>query len=496
MPLTDTQHPTTHPADNRDHTTATSYVHSLPATRRKAQGIHFTPPNLVRHLLTRLEVHGFDFIHHAVQDPSAGGAAFLLPLVHRITTRLLASGASHADVREVLLRRVHGTDIAPDLTRLANTLIRQALLRDHGIETPKSFALVKCADALRTRLPATDIVLGNPPYVKVSAADHSGLARRFSDILGGQLNLYALFLRRALDIVQPGGLVGFIVPTSFLQGPAFRTLRIALTARADLLALDLIDRRRGAFTGVTQDTCFVVLRRHEAEEVRHDVETQCAILHADGTCMPTGTFIAARDGTPWRLPSLEVLPVGGHVLADLGYRVGVGHFVPHKHAERLTNAEHPFAVPLVTDSCVRSDGSFDLGRAESRYVAVPMDASYVARGPCVVVRRTANRKQARQLSAAAVPPEVVARGGVVGENHVLLLTSDGNPRVSPEGLARLLNSGPVNRRWGLTCGTGSVSAQVLRGLDLPGGETLVGLDVLPSDEVDEAVRMAYAASKP
>ena len=94
-----------------------------------------------------------------------------------------------------------------------------------------------------------------------------------------------------------------------------------------------------------------------------------------------------------------------------------------------------------------------------------------------------------------VPPEVVSRGGVVGKNHVLLLTAEGTPRVSPEGVAHLLNSGPVNRRWGLTCGTGSVSAQVLRGLDLPGAETLLELDILPSDEVDEAVRRAYAASR-
>ena len=478
--------------DESDHAIASVYTLLLPEGRRKQLGAYFTPPHLVRHLLARLEEHGLRVDEHAIHDPAAGGAAFVVPLVRRLTGKLRADGLSPSQILAVLKQNLSGVELDEGLASLSNALIRRTLQDDFDIVVPEDFSLVHQGDSLLGPAVRADVVVGNPPYAKVGAVGQRTWAPLFPDILGGQLNLYAMFLRRSMDLVRPDGLVGFVVPTSFLHGPEFRTLRVALLERADLLCLDLIDKRSGVFLDVTQDACFVVFQRRTEGKSVTKRETPCAILHSDGSCQPSGRFHAPLDGSPWRLPSPVPLAVGGHVLADYGYRCSVGYLVVNRQGDRLVDGPGKERVPLVRAACVRADGGFDLSRAAGRHVVVGPAARYVVREACVVVQRTANRKQARRLNAAHASQETVMRhGGLVGENHVLFLLPNGKPKVPAAVLARLVNSAPVNDHWQGMCGSASVSAKLLAMLDLPSPTLVDGLDHLPLGEVDGAIARAY-----
>ena len=249
-----------------DYAVASVYTLLLPVERRKRLGAYFTPPHLVSHLMTRLEAAGLDLLLHRVHDPAAGGAAFVVPLVDAVAGQLLRSGWSHGAVLRELCRRFSGVELDKGLAHIANALLRRMLRIRHGINCGDDFTLVSVGDSLKGIGRKVDAVVGNPPYAKVGAKGQRKWAGTFADILCGQLNLYAMFLRRSLDHVPPGGLVGFIVPTSFLGGPEFRRLRVALLEGADVLMLDLIEKRTGLFLDVIQDTCFVVLKRRDRRE--------------------------------------------------------------------------------------------------------------------------------------------------------------------------------------------------------------------------------------
>ena len=478
--------------DERDHAIASVYTLLLPEGKRKQLGAYFTPPHLVRHLLARLEEHGLDLTAQSVHDPAAGGAAFVVPLVRMLAARLQADGVPSSGILTSLQARLSGMELDHGLAQLSNALVRKILLDEFGIKSPAAFSLVRQGDSLVGRAAVADVIVGNPPYAKVGAAGQREWAPRFPDILGGQLNLYSMFLRRSMDMVRPGGLVGFVVPTSFLQGPEFRTLRIALLERADLLCLDLIDKRSGVFLDVTQDACFVVFRRHSESENVEARDTPCAVLHPDGLCESRGRFAPLRDGSPWRLPSGESLSVGGHVLADYGYRCAVGYLVMNRQGDRIVEGPGEGRAALVRAACVRSEGQLDLDKVAGQHVTVTSTARYVVRGACVVMQRTANRKQVRRLNAAHASQELVARhGGLVGENHVLFLLPDEQPKVSVAAMARLMNSMPVNDRWEGMCGSASISAKLLALLDLPQPALVQDLDQIAMADLNGAVSRAY-----
>jgi adenine-specific DNA-methyltransferase len=94
-------------------------------------------------------------------DPACGGGAFLLPVARRIADRLEVAGGSASDLARCLI----GIDIDPGglaITRAAldalardrfGTSARWDLRRDNTLRL-----------AVEGRLPAADVVVGNPPF--------------------------------------------------------------------------------------------------------------------------------------------------------------------------------------------------------------------------------------------------------------------------------------------------------------------------------------------
>src|SRR5262249_34239695 len=160
------------------------------------------------------------------------------------------------------------------------------------------------------------------------------------------LNLYAMFVRRALEEVPPGGLVGYVIPASFLGGPEFQRFRCRILQLAEVLAVDLIEQRSGVFLGAIQDTCFLVLRRREPE-LAHPCMARAAsgTLSVTGVFRKNGTAEIHADGLAWRLPGVE--PHRTTTLADWGYRATIGYLVANRHPERLHNMPGSGRFPMI-----------------------------------------------------------------------------------------------------------------------------------------------------
>ena len=70
-----------------------------------------------------------------------------------------------------------------------------------------------------------NVVLGNPPYVKVSdknVLDYFNLNYKHQDY---QKDLYLLFLEKSKQLLVDGGKLGFIIPNTWLQSLKFRAIR-------------------------------------------------------------------------------------------------------------------------------------------------------------------------------------------------------------------------------------------------------------------------------
>jgi adenine-specific DNA-methyltransferase len=458
-----------------DHAIASVYSVLMNGDRRKRLGAYFTPPPLVDHLVSRLREFGMNLASDKIRDAAAGGAAFLVPLARMKVKAWKAERASSAEIVRKLRSQLIGREIEHGLASLANALLRRMLIDELGVprERVARLELVKHSDSLKAKSAARDRVdheIGNPPFLRLRGDDDRLKRKIFVELQSGRLNLYAMFVRRALEEVPPGGLIGYVIPASFLGGPEFLRFRCRILQLAEVLAVDLIEERTGIFLGAIQDTCFLVLRRRKAELAQPDtIRAASGTLSQNGLFRHNGTAEIHPNGLPWRLPG--IVPHQTATLEDWGYRATVGYLVANRQPERLHKRPAKGRFPMIWAKAIASGGTLDFKRGAAfkgwGWADAPEDAPYVVRTPCVAVQRTSARGQTRRLNASAVPAEFIAEhGGIIGENHVILLVPTRADAVTPEVLAEALNQPAVSAEVDRVCGSASISVRLLESIPL------------------------------
>lgn len=466
--------------DARHYWIGTFYTLLIDPEARRRQAAYFTPAPLARRLIDLVEAQGCNLRRASVFDPAAGGAAFL----STVAARMVELGRSPKEIAKAL----SGLDVDGNLAELARDLISERL---EGIALP--LAQLPQADALRAPVTALhDLVLVNPPFGRRMGADLEGID--WSGVASpGHVNIYALFVDVALRWVKPGGLIGMIIPTSFIAGPFYNRLRKRIRDTARVMTLGLVADRDTTFLDVAQDVCLLVLQRHSHGHAQSRAVT-FGMINVAGDWVDTAVgYLPRAHDAAWPLPpGLGHAAVGGARLADYGVDLKVGYFVWNREKERLREAAEEGAVPLFWARNVRV-GKECAPAARKRdgvdYVAFEGESSGMDRGPAILLQRTTNSKQARRLVAGLIgtsPPRFTT------ENHTILIRPV-RPDANLGLLCQLLNTGAVDQRYRRLSGTASVSAKLLARLDLPHPVAFARALAVTGDP-ERAAELAYETS--
>ncbi|MDH6259687.1 N-6 DNA methylase [Bradyrhizobium sp. BR13661] len=471
--------------DQKHYWVGTFYTLLLSPAARRAQATYFTPPNLSKALIRLARNEGFDPLRHAAIDPAAGGAAFLSTLAGEMREL----GASPRDI----LQRLHGIEIDRGLARVS-----EALIADRINGTIPSGSVVEVRDALKARHTKNyDLVIANPPYGRISVDELRDKA--WEDVCHpGHINKYALFTERCFRLARPNGLVALVLPSSFIAGPLYGKLRAYMRMKGELLTLGSVTMRNDVFVDVQQDVSIVVARvgtPHRAERA-----VSFGSVTGFGPFKPTlATTLPAKPEEAWTSAGKEPgVTFGGATLTDYCASLRVGYFVWNRQLERMSKRRNAkLDMPLIWARNVRP-GTFCLPKAKSGkgidFVRFEEESSAIIRQNAIILQRTTNNAQSRRLVAARVSPTVLKKwGGFVTENHTLVVTA---PNIATlNTLCFLLNSAAVDARYRRLSGTASVSASLLRDLDLPTPRALAqAIDRHGLCEV--AIEHAYAAGAP
>jgi hypothetical protein len=255
---------------------------------RRHAGVYYTPPEvaaLVVEVALRFSPGG------RVLDPCAGAGAFLV-------------AAARAGLTDL-----SGFDVDVGALRVA-----RAALRLCGVARPS----LRRADALRVKLRRPfDLLVSNPPYGHIEdARERSWLARELPALRGGEIDRYAAFLLRSLQLVRPGGTAALLVPDTWMFLARAGPLREAVLAQAEVAALVDLGKPFAAAKD-TRVQAVVLVRRPSANLVRNAQ--------------------VARGREP-------LAPVSR---AELARTARAGWFVYRTHAERaLCAAMEAASVPL------------------------------------------------------------------------------------------------------------------------------------------------------
>ena len=461
------------------------YASLLRPEWRAKHGAYYTPPALANRLLYQAEAAGLDWSRAHILDPAAGAAAFLIPAALRLM-RTIGACAPAVAIRNISAR-IRGYEIDPFAAWMGQVFIEAAVLPIITLADRRPECIAVC-DSLKTNKRACfDLVIGNPPFGRVSLPAKQ--RQRFSRSLYGHANLYGLFTDLAVDLARPKGLISLLTPSSFLAGEYFKNLRAVLSREAPPVAIDFVTARKGVFEDVLQETVLATYRKRARNGGRGEGATVSFIQPQPGipvTPESTGCFTLPRHaGAPWVLPRhadeamlakrLRSMP---ERLADWGYRVSTGPLVWNRHKSQLRVEPGKGKIPLVWAECITSDGRF-IFRSEQRnhlpfFKPGPDDDWLVVRSSCVLLQRTTAKEQARRLIAAEMPAPFVRRnGGVTVENHLNMMVPTVNkPAVSPALLAAFLNSVAADRAFRCLSGSVAVSAYELENLPLPAADNL------------------------
>lgn len=457
-----------------DHAVASVYAALMGKSRRKALGAYFTPPGLVDYLLKRAQQFGVDLSSERLRDPAAGGAAFIVPIAREMVRLWRAQALDDAAIAVRLAERLTGREIDPSLAALANALLRRCLIEEYGFDPALAGSLNVISEADSLAIDddeGADHEIGNPPFLRLAARDEPPNAERFEDICSGRLNLYSIFVRRGLAVLPPGGVLAYIIPASFIGGPEFNRFRRRIRQLAEVLAVDMIEGRSSVFMDVVQVTCVLVLRKRAAELGQvGDAEAASNSVGGDGALRGTGVVALPSGDGPWVLPGApRDLPSN---LAEWGYAARVGYLVANRQGDRLYKMQATGRVPLIWAKAIGQDGTFDFARGrqfrELSWVHAPADAPYITRSACVAVQRTSARGQKRRIAAAEIPASFVEQhGGIVAENHVILLLPIRPDAAPAAALAEALNLPQVGEQLDRMCGSASIPARLLERVPLP-----------------------------
>lgn len=495
------------PIDQACYRLSATYTALVPNGMRSAMGMYYTPPALTNRLLDLAEEAGVDWQAARVLDPACGGGAFLLPVALRMKEALRdlppKQRVSH------FAERLRGFEIdafAAWLTQVWLQIALADILEQARAPMP---SVVQICDTLQQSPKDVqyDLVIGNPPYGRVSLrADQRQLFKRS---LYGHANLYGVFTDVAMRWTKSHGVIAYVTPTSFLAGEYFKALRHLLATESPPIAIDFVQARRGVFEDVLQETLLATYRKggtlNHAAVHYLDIatDTSARVTQAGQLVLPDNT------SAPWfapRSPSHQALVralIGlPHRLSDWGYRVSTGPLVWNRFKAQLRSRPGKGTFPLVWAEAVTADGRF-LYRAEKRghlpYFRVETGDEWLKVSvPCVLVQRTTAKEQVRRLIAAEMPAKFVRRhGGVVVENHLNMVRPDGDaPKVSPAAVAALLNSTIADEAFRCISGSVAVSAFELEALPVPTVTEMKAIEWLIArgarpEKIDQAIRVLY-----
>lgn len=243
----------------------TAYTVMLPEAFRAENGVFYTPPSLTTRLLDLATDAGVDWRTARVLDPACGGGAFLAPVAARIATIMETESASSGEIIAAIATRVRGWEIDSVSAWVSLVLLEAAVLKHVVASGVRLQGLVDVRDSLASGPTTTldpqgwDLVIGNPPYGKITLKPD--LRERYRRSLYGHANLYGLFTDLAVRICKPGGVIAYVTPTSFLAGEYFKNLRATLAEEAPPRSFDFIEDRRGVFADVLQEAMLAVYVR-------------------------------------------------------------------------------------------------------------------------------------------------------------------------------------------------------------------------------------------
>jgi predicted type IV restriction endonuclease len=153
--------------------------------------------------------------------------------------------------------------------------------------------------------PGFDVVVGNPPYVRVQALNRweplevELLKSRYSSAQTGNYDLYVVFVERGLELLRSSGTAGFILPHKFMHLEYGQPLRQALSNGRNVSAIVHFGSAQ-VFSKATTYTCLLFVAKAAQPRVRLELVHDLPAWTASGSAQKVELSWETLGASEWR----------------------------------------------------------------------------------------------------------------------------------------------------------------------------------------------------
>lgn len=180
------------------------YSDQVSDKKKKQLGIVYTPPHIVDWInKSALSAWNSDSIP-VIVDPCCGTGVFLHDMALKISDRW------GIDFDEVCKKYIHGYDVDPDALKILKQIMPHCNVTN--------------TDSLREDYSCFDIIVTNPPYIRIQNLDTDtrNFLQQSFDFCEGDTDIYIAFFEK---FAKSGKIVGMICPNSWIRNKGTKRLR-------------------------------------------------------------------------------------------------------------------------------------------------------------------------------------------------------------------------------------------------------------------------------
>jgi hypothetical protein len=216
---------------------------------RKKMGIHSTPSYVAEYVVSQLPIEELPRKEWYFLDPTCGHGIFLIAAMRRMR-ELLPTGWSGKQRHDFFVDKLHGIEIDAFSIEVARMCLMLADFPESN-SWDLHHSDIFSGKLLEQNAAKTTILIGNPPFEKFS-------------LKGTEIPKPAHLLNRALPAISQAGMIGMVLPRTFLDGQDYRNERSLLLKDFEILSLTALPDKTFLHSGA-ETAILVAIKRKKTK---------------------------------------------------------------------------------------------------------------------------------------------------------------------------------------------------------------------------------------
>ena len=256
---------------------------------KKGNGIYFTSQELIGRMIKMLGKRRFK----RILEPCYGSGEFIRTLSKKYKKS-----------------NIEGIEMNETMTELCEV----------NEEINKENVVLKRGDYLKTEFEGYyDLIIGNPPFYVMRRGD---VEKEYLKYIEGRPNIFVLFILKSLKLLKKGGILSFVLPSSFKNCLYYDKLRDLIDKTCEII--EIVDCEGAKWLETTQETMILCVKKKVGKN---------------------GEWVIKKGGytifnTKEKVKRIKELYEGSKSLNEMSFRVHVGNVVWNQCKNILSEDEN------------------------------------------------------------------------------------------------------------------------------------------------------------